>query len=445
MTDSPEDSARPPLPPEPLLLADTLSVPTGEVPGAAVLAEAPPEAAALLWHVFRSAQLWARGTGGPWMSSETMAAWEEEVLASPRELPLWSAAAVTIEQLGHPAEVEVETLAWALLGVNDWALMKEFPATAVAFAEVAAQVFPENPRYAYIAGVMLRNHGHVRDAARWFRRASRIARWQEDFEGQVLSLAKLGMLRWNQGRFPAARSILRRALRIARRHRLQERQAEVLHDLCAIAITAHDHEQAERYARQAFDTYPLGHHRLPALAYDIAYYWLTRGYAARALPIFRQLLPHFPEPHRRIQVLAALSRAGGVLGDAEAFEAARAEIGAIRPTLTNRCTLAAVLLDVGIGAAQLGRWSAAEEAFAAALDVAEEQAQPDLVLLAEESLGAAESRRLPAGQGDQRAVSAQHPAEQFAQRLDAAVGQLVPGGDHRAPACGSTRVSPIRP
>ena len=59
-----------------------------------------------------------------------------------------------------------------------------------------------------------------------------------------------------------------------------------------IAAGANHRDDAERYARGAFESLGATHPRLPRLAGDIARFWLERGYFAPTLRVLESLLPH---------------------------------------------------------------------------------------------------------------------------------------------------------
>lgn len=143
--------------------------------------------------------------------------------------------------------------------------------------------------WAYLTG---RRYGGVcrfKESDIWLRRAARIARWYSDWETYADALTSIGMLAYRQGNLPRARTLLDRALRVARRHGLRTLEGEIFHDRFTVAFTSGEKTDTEYFARAAYERYLPSHERLPALAYDVAVYWLTAGYATRALRVLRLL------------------------------------------------------------------------------------------------------------------------------------------------------------
>ncbi|HEX8692503.1 MAG TPA: hypothetical protein VF746_08800 [Longimicrobium sp.] len=406
---------------------DRTVLPTAEPGGEPILREVDPACAVPLFEVYRTVLLFAgHPPGESWPLTEQLRAREEEVLRSALEPALRDPLAVILGQIADPARTDPGKLAWACLHVTDWALAHDAPDTALVFAEAAALCAPASGRWALVAGRTYKTHGRMRDAVLWLRRARIVSRRQHDWESLVLSLNSLGMVFWQQGAIPKAWTTLRQARRVASRHKLRTLEGEALHNLFVLAVTTEQMEIAEEYARGAAERFLPHHHRLPALAYDLAYYWLSRGYPRRALPVFQRLVPHFPQPAQRIQVLSATARAAGAADDRVAFEGAWQDAFTLLASSPVRTTLAAALLDLGLGAAHLGEWQRAEDAFCEAIQASREYGQADIQVRAEDYLSAARSRRnadniiRPAA----LAVS-QQPAEQLAQRFVVALTELA--------------------
>jgi tetratricopeptide (TPR) repeat protein len=366
-----------------------------ELPARAALQELQPRLASVVYPVLRLVLLFTEARHAEWFAADDLRRWEVELLRDSSGDPLVQVMAVIVGFLADAPAGDTMALPYACLAAADHAHQLNAEETALLFTEAAALCRPENARLAYLAGRSLKNSGRAREAERWLTRAMKVARGSGDGLAYALCHNSLGMLHWESGANSKARTHLRRALRSARQHRHRNVEGIVLHNLFIVGFTSGDLEGVEEFARRAFELYRPHHPRLPALAYDIAYYWLTRGYAARALPIFRALEERFDQPEQRIQVLAAQVRAAGAAGDAEAFERAWADAHELLASATVRTTRTAALVDLGLGAAHLERWGVAQVPFVDAIASAEALGQSDMLIRAEECLRAVRVGRNP--------------------------------------------------
>jgi hypothetical protein len=380
---------RPRLPHAPLLFAHPLRVPGGAVAGAAVLEEMEADRAVWGFMALRAAHDWAAGTEttGPLQGGGGCHGREEELLERAcaeaddglaDEPPLLAALAALVAVLCSPEEATREGMARACLCVTEWALGRGAAETALAFAQAAALSRPESAGLAWAAGKMLRNHGRMREADWWLRRAVRVAVWTRDWRVMALSLNSRGNLAYALGRFSRARRDHLKALRIARRHGLRECQACVFHDLFNVNAAVGDPRKAEWYAGLAIRSYGPAHGHLPELAYDIAHFSIDQAHFARALPVLRALLQHFDQQPKRFQLLAAAARAAAACGEGELFERLWSEAYAVAPELEARIEAAPALVDLGLGAASLASWDRASDALEWAGRLAEGWAATDV-------------------------------------------------------------------
>lgn len=429
---SPDPESRPPLPHEPLLFAPPLSLPGPEPETAAVLRELPPEQGWMVAKALRAVYAWVRaaGTGDdsfdpapllPLAGEATGATFRWKEGGGDREgaeMPLSAPVSCILSFLLHEPEGSPADVARACFLGMGWAAQHGYYATATAFVEAAWVVDPTHAGWAWLAGRSHRLYGQVRDAEAWYRRAARVARWNQDWEMFALSLNSLGTLAYDQGRYATARARLAKALRLARRYSLHSLQGAILHDLFALALMQGESDAAFGYARGAFEKYQPSHERLPALAYDIAYWWVMQGYFARALPILRLLCETFEDEIPRFQVLAATARAAGACNEESVFLAARQRISECSAEALNSYKAAAAFLDIGLGAASLERWTEAAEALDGAATAAARHGIPDVKLRVEVAQEAVRSRT-PADLAPRPIVRAhlRHPADQFALEL----------------------------
>jgi tetratricopeptide (TPR) repeat protein len=366
----------------PLDFSDRTRIPTAHTEGAAILAELPGTEGLLLFRVLRLVVSYARGEyDRGWFDADELRAWEEELLRARGDARLFAPVAVIVGELVDPERAAMDRVSHACWCVVEWATERS-PAATVAFAEAAALSWPANPRDALAAGRLIRQAGYARESEIWLRRARRLAAHYRDWECLVLSTSSLGMLHFDQGSYRLATQHLERAHRIARRHNLRTLEGEVLHNRFAVSIITGELDGAERFAQQAFERYLPFHPKLPALAYNVAYLWLSKGNAARPIPLFHALLKHFVDPEPRVQVLCALCRAAGMLRDHTLFHDCAAQTERIAEQMRG-IKLPAALMDLALGAIELEEQEIATRTLERARALAEELGQADLVLRAE--------------------------------------------------------------
>jgi len=392
------------LPRAPLELLHPLALPSAAVAGVEILAELPRGQALPLFSLYRAALAWSAGTSAVAEADRV----ERHALARLDEGGCWPAAAVVAMFVAAPPEDDREEIARACLALADWALSQQAQETALAFAGLAALVWPRHPRYAWTYGRLLRGRGRMREAEHWFRRSYRIAVWLGDFEAQAKCLNSLGVLSYLTGNYRRAETRLARALALAAKRGLRVPRGEILHDLFVLELNRQDFTRAEAYASSAVQCYLPGHDRLPALAHDLACLWMDQGHFTRALPLLHAVVCRLDDLSERFQTYAAAARAAGGAGDREAFDwawrgahetAARFDEGRLR---------AAALVDLGRGASSLGRWTDAVEAFERAKSVAMRNGETGVIVTAEAGLTAAFAERgvdIPAHPGRRKGAT----------------------------------------
>jgi tetratricopeptide (TPR) repeat protein len=392
-----------------------LTVPGGEVAGTEIVRELPPELALTVWQVLRSVLLWAAevpAQRGDLFESRAMEQWEAELLQGTFDTELRYPLAVIVGELADPVAASPEQMAHACLCVTEWGLAHNATRTALAFTEAAALCRPDHPRYAWMAGRLLRTHGYRREAEQWIKRSVRVAGTRGDWEAQTLALNSLGNVFYEAGNYREAHHAQLQALRGARKHGFREREGEVLHDLFVVSWYLGDADSAEEYARRAFEIYKTGHARLPALAHDVAFSWVERGHYGRALIVLRELPDFFVEPRERIRVLASAARAAGGCGNAHAFQEIYSEISALAENIEKTSGVAVALVEVALGATSLGWWDQAERTLERALRIATLRSESDVVIRAEAMLASVRGQRVAEPDWDKRDL---HPVP----RLDA--------------------------
>jgi tetratricopeptide (TPR) repeat protein len=391
-----------PRPSRPAALARTadftspLTIPGGEVAGAEVVRELPADVALTVWQALRCVLMWAAeipAQRGDLFERRAMEQWECELLEGTFDADLRHPLAVMVGELADPEAASPEQLARTCLCVVEWSLARRAVRTALGFAEAAALCWPEHPRYAWMAGRLLRTHGYRREAEQWIKRSVRVAGSTGDWETQTLALNSLGNLLYEAGSYHEANRTQLQALRTSRKHGFREREGEVLHDLFVVAWYLGDAERAEGYARGAFEIYKAGHFRLAALAHDVAFSWVERGHYSRALTILRELPDYFIDPGEKIRVLASAARAAGGCGNVLDFDRTAEQIFRLAQEMDSKRGVAVALVELALGATSLEEWDAAERALTRAIEIASLQREPDVLVRAESTLSSVRAQR----------------------------------------------------
>jgi tetratricopeptide (TPR) repeat protein len=412
----------------PLDFCDRTCVLASHAAGVGIFADLPSTDAVILWRVLRLVLSYARGdydTG--WFDAGRLRCWEEDLLLGAADTRFRSPCAVIVGELADPDHADMQCVAHACWCVVDWALDGDRSiATALAFAEAAALSWPLNPRNALAAGRLFRRNGRAREGETWLNRSRRLAAHQSDPECLALSTSSLGMLYWEQGNLRQAQRFLLRAQRVARRNGLRTLEGEVLHNLLVVAIDRGELDAAEAFAQAAFDRYAPSHPKLPALAYDTAYLWLSRGHTRRALRVFQALLPHFSESCARVQVLCATCKAAGITGARDVFASCAAKVSEIRSQARRDNTRAAALVDLGVGALALGENQLAESALTEALELARERGLSETLVKADRALD--QLRRGERAVERRPPPDPRQPQEQLAVRFTTALDSFVSVG-----------------
>jgi len=399
--------------------------------GAGILEEFQGKLGLVLWQSVRDVSLWASTPED--RRSELFASGAEQrrraaIRGEGLEPALETSLLEISELLGNPQALTGELTARACLQVAQWADDRGASATALAFAQSAAFSAPFDAATAYTVARLARRRAEQARAESWFRRTVALGRQSGDWAAYSLAFLGLGNLYMQRGVYPAARRFYVRALRAARRHALHTAAGMTFHDLFVLATLTGRVDEAERFARGAYDEYGSDHQRLPALAHDVGYFWMEQGYPARALPIFRALLPHLTRSAERPVVLANIARAAGAVGDRARFDDTWSQVwegvaGGDAPE-----GAAGVLVDLARGALSLGDWERAEAAARRALEVAGERGEAKARLAAEGVLESARSREATEVRPRPGREAAADEADALAQELIRSLNQVtVPG------------------
>lgn len=359
--------------------------------GANILQEVPGELGILLWQSVRTVTLWA--SARPSDRSELFLPGAEERRAATLEAiepepevrePLRAITAL----LGRPLEIEPTVTGVACTQVAQWAQSKGLRATGFEFTQAAALASPQDPKLALTVARTARNGAEYSGAEVWYQRTVGLARQAGDWDTYARAYIGLGKMWLARGVYPAARKNLHKARRAAERKGLNDVLGMALHDLFAVESESHRDAEALRYAQDALHAYPRGDANLPALAYDVAFFWVPRGQFEQALPVLRAVLPHLDseraEPH------GGLARAAGAMGDKATFESAWQALWKMGDDAPGKAN---ALVEASRGAASLGRWVDAERAASHALEIARQRRQSKVVLDAEGVLESVRNER----------------------------------------------------
>jgi tetratricopeptide (TPR) repeat protein len=355
-----------------------------------VLDETRDELGVLLWQCLRDVEIWAMAepecrsdlfTAGA--LRQRMERIDEEVdPAAPVRAVLEGLAAL----LARPSRVTALEVCELCEELSRWASDAGLPRTALAFAQRAAMAAPDEAGPAYLVGLISRRAADYRRAEVWFRRALALARHNQDWRVYSLAHAGIGQMHMQRGDAPKARARLLRALRASRRYGIWSVRSIALHDLFCISATGPDPRLAEQYARSAFRSYGRRHPRLPALAHDIARFWMSQGHHSLALATFQAVIPHFTRPQERMLGLSNLAQAAGGAGDANLFTRAWNEIWTMIDERDDTELVAETLINLAYGAQSLGQVVRMDMAASYALTIATRRGEAQEKVIAERLL-----------------------------------------------------------
>jgi tetratricopeptide (TPR) repeat protein len=364
--------------------------------GVQVLDEVQGPLGLLLWETYRDVVLWAGtapeerdGLFAAGAAAARRTALEAAGADPALERGLRGASVVLADPAGA-GEQEVMT---SCRQVADWAEQRGLLATAVTLATAAALASPTHAGAAYRVGQIARRNAEGARAETWFRRAVGLGRQAKDWASYAEAFLGLGNLYRQRGNYPAARRFHIRGLRAARRHALRDIQGRALHDLFAIAMETSPPAEAQELARLAYRAYGPRHPKLPALAHDVAYFWMGQGRFEPALEVFRAVLPHFHDPSERLLCAANIGRAAGATGDRASFDEAWEQVWAAQPEWDRLPWAPQALLELAHGASSLRDWVRAERAAESSRELGQRRGMGSVLMETESVLDAARRKR----------------------------------------------------
>ncbi|HEX5725531.1 MAG TPA: tetratricopeptide repeat protein [Longimicrobiaceae bacterium] len=396
--------------------------------GLSVLEEVNGELGLLLWQSLRDALLWGQASIAerttvftPGAEPSRLAA----ILAAGAPAAVEPALRTLARMLGSAADMREENVSLACREVSEWADGQGLLAVSLAFAQAAAIVTPGDAAGSYQVARLARRRAEHARAESWYRRTIALARQAGDWSIYSLSFVGLGQLYTSRGNFPAARRFYTRALRAASRNSLWTVVGLSHHGLFVLEAETGRVDAAEEQCALALRAYGPGHPRLPALAQDLASFWIDRGNFAQALPVLRAVAPKLL-PRERVVSVGGIARAAGNVGDADRFHEAWAE--ALQLLQREECGegAAQALLDLARGASALGLWHLAERAGQRALELAEQRNEGKSRLLAESVLETVQRERTLRTHRDLPLPDAGTVPAPLTEELIRSLGELTP-------------------
>jgi tetratricopeptide (TPR) repeat protein len=341
--------------------------------GMEILREVGGEVGVLLWQAYRNVMFWSTtdtGERGRLFAPNAGARRRGEVGEARLPEPLAGALEGVAAMLDAPDSTSGDRVAEACTAVAQWAEDEGHMNTALAYTQAASVASPGRARLALAVGQLARRRAELARAETWFRHTIMVSRQTGDWESYSRAYIALGNMLISRGNYPGAHRMHIKALRAARRKGMPEIQGMALHDLFVIADETGRGEQAEEYARQAFRAYGPTHASVPSLAHDIAYFWMQRGYFARALDVFQALEAHLQSPRERLVLLSNVARASAGTGNREGFRKAWTQVYRLAKDPELQGVVPGALLELALGAANLAEWDRAQQAAEESLELA---------------------------------------------------------------------------
>lgn len=287
------------------------------------------------------------------------------------------------------AQPRREEIARACRRMSRWAEHNTLPRTAIWYAQAASMSEPANAEHAYTTAVLLRQVSESARAEAWYRRAIGLARRRRDTDTYARACLGLGNLFMQRGEYAKAKVAFERGFRTARRAGIRKLRAEALHDLFTVAVETDQVAEAELLARRALRAYPRSHPRIPALAHDVAVFWLLHGLYWRALPVLQAVAQVIVRPKDRLMVLSNLVRAAGGAGRIDVFAIGWSDTWQIIDAQPDLECVTSSLLRLAYGSLLLRDWERVDLAARYASELAARRGQKTIQKEADALLRAA--------------------------------------------------------
>ena len=235
---------------------------------------------------------------------------------------LWVPTLTLAGLTDNPSGTDGKRLVYACQRIIAWAEERGYPATKLAFTQAAALLRPRDANLALEVARLARELGEHPRAESWFRHTIRLTR-ANDWETYVWAYVGLGVLYIQTGNLFGAKTVIRRALKTAIRHRLRSLAGVAHHELFHLAAEAGQAHSASEHILAALNSYGAGHPRLPYLVSDVGWFWLQIGQYTSASNLFERVLPVFKKTNERAMVSANSTWAASAGGDRDQYERLR--------------------------------------------------------------------------------------------------------------------------
>ncbi|HEV2150216.1 MAG TPA: tetratricopeptide repeat protein [Longimicrobiaceae bacterium] len=346
--------------------------------GAYVLDEVRSPLGVVLWQSVHDVVLWSstpldrRGALWSPAAAEVRARHLREVEMED-QLRGWLRVVARILEGSGPAEAD--EVAGACRRISDWAEGRGLPQTAIWYAQAVALLAPTVAEHACTVGALCRRASEYTRAMTWYSRSIGLARRRADRRTYARAYRGIGQILMYQGSYDAAEQAFDRAFKSARRAGIRDVAAQALHDLFTVAVETGRTAEAEELARRTFSAYPSAHPRLPALAHDVAVFWMLNGSPARALPVLQAVLPTLRDLSDRLYTISGIARAAGAVGDQVTFLSAWTETWGIIDANPHLECVTSSLICLALGSAALDDRERVEVAAGYALQLATARGQ----------------------------------------------------------------------
>jgi hypothetical protein len=260
---------------------------------AAVLEEAGGELGVLLWRTVRDVELWAatppakrRGLFNPDGAEHRLRRLVQAGVPAQLADPLDALAAL----LATPERVDPAALARGCLRVAEWAGGTGAPRTALAYAQAASLVLPDDAHAALETGVWAVQAGQRTRAEVWLRRVVGLGRRARAWEPYARALLALAQLRERAEEPEHTLRDYRLAYRAGLRYGVRDVRRGAARALLRLTTGAGDAEAA-RWAVAVQRAYRPGAPDAAPLLLELARFWIGAGREANAVPALRRLSP----------------------------------------------------------------------------------------------------------------------------------------------------------
>jgi tetratricopeptide (TPR) repeat protein len=352
----------------------------------------------LLWRSVSDVLLWC---DAPQPERSTLFQTTPDPAHALAECSDWGAVTGSLRALAvlyaDPGRADPETLSSACAQISGWAEGEGLTEVALQFAEAAARLAPNSSLRSYVAGRLCRRRGDFPRAMTWLRRAIRLAR-RARMEGidakNEIDFANAhrgyGFVFTDMGEMARAEPHFWKCIRAALRVGHKSLAGSGFHDLLLVAVHMERWDDALEYAKKAVEYYKRGHPRFPLLAHDVAFFWTRRGYYSSALPVVERILPWVEHQRERILVLATLVRCAAAVRDHLRYQRVAREVRELAASDTEMS--ASSLYHLAEGARCFHDWETAEQLGRRALDLAIARKNGTIVRWAETLLAEVASR-----------------------------------------------------